>query len=102
MIIQIRIVLLPRNFHVWNESYYRRLDLPDGYDGWQAHDATPQELSEGVMRCGPAPLKAIKEGHVYLNFDTGFIFSEVNGDKIEWEVSGSINVFSPNLEVGIF
>lgn len=98
MIIQIRIVLLPRNFHVWNESYYRRLDLPDGYDGWQAHDATPQELSEGVMRCGPAPLKAIKEGHVYLNFDTGFIFSEVNGDKIEWEVS----VFPPNLEVGIF
>lgn len=74
---------------MWNESFYRRLDLPDGYDGWQAHDATPQELSEGVMRCGPAPLKAIKEGHVYLNFDTGFIFSEVNGDKIEWEVSVS-------------
>lgn len=81
------VVLNLRNFHVWNESFYRRLDLPDGYDGWQAHDATPQELSEGVMRCGPAPLKAIKEGHVYLNFDTGFIFSEVNGDKIEWEVS---------------
>ncbi|WAR12917.1 TGM1-like protein [Mya arenaria] len=71
-----------------------RLDLPEGYDGWQAHDATPQELSEGVMRCGPAPIKAIKEGHVYLNFDTGFIFSEVNGDKIEWEVKkdGSMEV----------
>ncbi|XP_052817251.1 protein-glutamine gamma-glutamyltransferase K-like [Mya arenaria] len=82
------------NFHVWNESYFKRLDLPEGYDGWQAHDATPQELSEGVMRCGPAPIKAIKEGHVYLNFDTGFIFSEVNGDKIEWEVKkdGSMEV----------
>ena len=37
-----------RNFHVWNESWFKRLDLPDGYDGWQAHDATPQELSEGT------------------------------------------------------
>ena len=41
----------------------------------------------GVMRCGPASLRAIKEGHVYLNFDVGFIFSEVNGDKIQWDVS---------------
>lgn len=72
------------NFHVWNESWFRRLDLPEGYDGWQAHDATPQELSEGVMRCGPAPLKAIREGQVYLNYDVPFIFSEVNGDKVFW------------------
>ncbi|GFR83423.1 protein-glutamine gamma-glutamyltransferase K [Elysia marginata] len=76
-----------KNFHVWNESYFRRLDLPKGYDGWQAHDATPQETSEGVMRCGPAPVKAIKEGHVYLNYDTAFIFSEVNGDKVTWMVT---------------
>ncbi|XP_059138546.1 protein-glutamine gamma-glutamyltransferase K-like [Physella acuta] len=74
------------NFHVWNESYFRRLDLPDGYDGWQAHDATPQEVSEGVTRCGPAPVKAVKEGHVYLNYDVAFIFSEVNGDKVTWKV----------------
>ena len=60
--------------------------MPDGYDGWQAHDATPQELSGGVMRCGPAPVTAIKKGHVYLNFETGFIFSEVNGDKVTWVV----------------
>jgi hypothetical protein len=32
---------------VWNESWFRRLDLPEGYDGWQAHDATPREASEG-------------------------------------------------------
>ena len=36
-----------RNFHVWNESYFQRPDLPEGYGGWQAHDATPQEVSEG-------------------------------------------------------
>ena len=84
--VTITLTICYRNFHVWNESYFRRLDLPEGYDGWQAHDATPQEASEGVMRCGPSPLKAIKEGHVYLNFDTGFIFAEVNGDKCKWEV----------------
>ena len=36
-----------RNFHVWNESWFKRPDLPGGHDGWQAHDATPQETSEG-------------------------------------------------------
>ena len=41
------------------------------------------------MRCGPAPLAAVKKGHVYLNFDVGFIFAEVNGDKVEWEVGYS-------------
>ncbi|KAK6982720.1 protein-glutamine gamma-glutamyltransferase K [Biomphalaria glabrata] len=75
------------NYHVWNESYFKRPDLPEGYDGWQAHDATPQEVSEGVMRCGPAPVKAVKLGHVYLNYDVPFVFSEVNGDKVMWKVS---------------
>jgi len=74
------------NFHVWNESFFKRSDLPKGYDGWQAHDATPQETSEGVMRCGPASMEAIREGHVYLNYDVPFIFSEVNGDRVMWKV----------------
>ncbi|XP_029470568.1 erythrocyte membrane protein band 4.2-like isoform X6 [Rhinatrema bivittatum] len=34
------------NFHVWNECWMAREDLPPGYDGWQALDATPQEKSE--------------------------------------------------------
>ena len=36
-----------RNFHVWNEAWFDRPDLPAGYGGWQAFDATPQERSEG-------------------------------------------------------
>ena len=32
---------------MWNESWFKRPDLPDGYDGWQAVDGTPQEASEG-------------------------------------------------------
>ncbi|XP_014666133.1 PREDICTED: coagulation factor XIII A chain-like [Priapulus caudatus] len=74
------------NFHVWNESWFRRPDLPSGYGGWQAYDATPQEVSEGVMRCGPAPVNAVKKGDVYLPHDTSFLFAEVNGDKVYWVV----------------
>jgi len=36
-----------RNFHVWNDVWMSRKDLPFGNDGWQAIDATPQETSGG-------------------------------------------------------
>lgn len=36
-----------RNFHVWNEVWLARGDLGTSYNGWQAIDATPQELSGG-------------------------------------------------------
>ncbi len=39
------------------------------------------------MRCGPAPVKAIKNGDVYLPYDAPFIFAEVNGDRVHWLVS---------------
>ncbi|XP_074644521.1 coagulation factor XIII A chain-like [Tubulanus polymorphus] len=85
------------NFHVWNESWMARTDLPKGYDGWQAHDATPQEVSEGVMRCGPAPLTAVKNGEVYIGYDSKFIFAEVNGDKVEWLVDANGNLEMINV-----
>ena len=34
------------NFHVWNDVWMARKDLPKGYGGWQAIDATPQEESD--------------------------------------------------------
>ena len=37
------------NFHVWNEVFMARKDLPKGYGGWQAIDATPQEASDGTV-----------------------------------------------------
>uniref|UniRef100_A0A672R9H4 Protein-glutamine gamma-glutamyltransferase K n=1 Tax=Sinocyclocheilus grahami TaxID=75366 RepID=A0A672R9H4_SINGR len=40
------------NFHVWNESWMTRPDLPAGNGGWQVVDATPQEPSQGSYRCG--------------------------------------------------
>merc|ERR1712179_173627 len=36
------------NFHCWNDSWMARPDLPKGYGGWQAIDATPQEESSSM------------------------------------------------------
>lgn len=40
---------------------------------------------------GPAPLTAIKDGEVYAGFDTGFVFSEVNADRVTWVVEKDDN-----------
>uniref|UniRef100_A0A8C6W873 Protein-glutamine gamma-glutamyltransferase 4 n=1 Tax=Nannospalax galili TaxID=1026970 RepID=A0A8C6W873_NANGA len=74
------------NFHVWADAWMKRPDLPQGNDGWQVLDSTPQEISDGGFRAGPAPLSAIRQGNVLLKYDTKFIFTEVNGDKLIWLV----------------
>lgn len=73
------------NFHVWNDCWMARPDLPPGHGGWQAVDSTPQETSQGTFRCGPASVNAIRSGQVYLKHDTPFVFAEVNSDKIYWQ-----------------
>uniref|UniRef100_A0A8C1YYE0 Protein-glutamine gamma-glutamyltransferase K n=1 Tax=Cyprinus carpio TaxID=7962 RepID=A0A8C1YYE0_CYPCA len=73
------------NFHVWNESWMTRPDLPAGYGGWQVVDATPQEPSQGSYRCGPTSVSAVRNGQVDLKFDTPFVFAEVNSDRIYWQ-----------------
>ncbi|KAM4691832.1 uncharacterized protein WCC33_016625 [Rhinophrynus dorsalis] len=72
------------NFHVWNEAWFTRNDLGPFYDGWQVLDATPQEPSQGIFRLGPTSVKAVKEGHIQLNCDGPFVFSEVNADIDTW------------------
>ncbi|XP_066558216.1 protein-glutamine gamma-glutamyltransferase 5 [Amia ocellicauda] len=74
------------NFHVWVEAWMRRSDLSGDYGGWQVVDATPQESSEGLMRCGPAPVKAILEGHTKVKYDVPFVFAEVNADEVTWAI----------------
>ncbi|XP_073707863.1 protein-glutamine gamma-glutamyltransferase 5-like, partial [Garra rufa] len=68
------------NFHVWVESWMKRPDLGQGYDGWQVLDATPQERSGGYFRCGPASVKAIYQRKVEAQYDVPFIYAEVNAD----------------------
>ncbi|KAG5273605.1 hypothetical protein AALO_G00153350 [Alosa alosa] len=74
------------NYHCWVESWMAREDLPDGNDGWQALDPTPQERSDGVYCCGPCPVRAIREGEVGVKYDAPFIFAEVNADLAFWVV----------------
>ncbi|NXJ93014.1 TGM4 glutamyltransferase, partial [Corythaixoides concolor] len=89
------------NFHVWNDVWMKRTDLPAGFDGWQAIDATPQEQSQGIFQCGPCPLKGVREGEVYLSFDSKFVYAEVNADKVYWlvkKVNGKEKYFKINTE----
>uniref|UniRef100_A0A8B9ZR12 Protein-glutamine gamma-glutamyltransferase 4 n=1 Tax=Anas zonorhyncha TaxID=75864 RepID=A0A8B9ZR12_9AVES len=89
------------NFHVWNDVWMKRKDLPSGFDGWQAIDSTPQEQSQGIFQCGPCPLKAIRDGEVYLPYDSKFVYAEVNGDKVYWlvkEENGSRKYVKLNVE----
>ncbi|XP_053558347.1 protein-glutamine gamma-glutamyltransferase K [Bombina bombina] len=73
------------NYHVWNDCWMTRPDLPAGYSGWQAIDATPQETSNGIYCCGPSPVLAIKNGLVNIKYDTPFIVAEVNSDKVFYQ-----------------
>ncbi|XP_033754204.1 hemocyte protein-glutamine gamma-glutamyltransferase-like isoform X2 [Pecten maximus] len=93
------------NFHVWNDVWMSRPDIPDKeYGGWQACDATPQEASGDIYRCGPCPVLAIKRGEVQLPYDGQFIFAEVNGDRVNWyqQKDGSMKKVIHENEVGFF
>eukprot|EP00095_Tigriopus_kingsejongensis_P000537 maker-scaffold356_size197960-snap-gene-0.33 protein:Tk00537 transcript:maker-scaffold356_size197960-snap-gene-0.33-mRNA-1 annotation:"hypothetical protein TcasGA2_TC013507" len=68
------------NFHVWNDVWMNRPDLPRGYGGWQAIDSTPQESSDDKYQCGPASVEAVRKGEIGLGYDVPFLFSEVNAD----------------------
>lgn len=76
------------NFHVWSDAWMARRDLPPGYGGWQAIDATPQEKSGGMYQLGPASLEAIKQGKVDYAYDVRFVYSEVNADLVHWNFDG--------------
>uniref|UniRef100_A0A8C2GNM8 protein-glutamine gamma-glutamyltransferase n=1 Tax=Cyprinus carpio TaxID=7962 RepID=A0A8C2GNM8_CYPCA len=68
------------NFHVWVESWMKRPDLGQGYDGWQVLDPTPQEMSGEMFRCGPAAVTAIYERRVDAQYDVPFVYAAVNGN----------------------
>uniref|UniRef100_A0A667ZZ23 Protein-glutamine gamma-glutamyltransferase K n=1 Tax=Myripristis murdjan TaxID=586833 RepID=A0A667ZZ23_9TELE len=93
------------NFHVWNDCWMARPDLPPGMGGWQVIDATPQETSQGTFRCGPASVSSVRNGQVYLKHDSPFVFAEVNSDKIYWQrnLDGTFSqIYSEKKTVGHF
>ncbi|NWU89857.1 EPB42 protein, partial [Upupa epops] len=65
-------------FHVWNECWMARTDLLPNYSGWQALDATCQEKNNGPSFCGPAPVQAIKDGDVEVDYDVCNFFAAIN------------------------
>ncbi|XP_057175523.1 protein-glutamine gamma-glutamyltransferase K-like [Triplophysa rosa] len=73
------------NYHVWNEAWMTRSDLPCGFGGWQVVDSTPQLTSNGFYRCGPTSVGAIRSGQVFLKHDAPFLFAEVNNDRVYWQ-----------------
>lgn len=83
------------NYHVWNEVWMTRPDLGNNengdYDGWQAVDATPQEMSDEMYRCGPASVAAVKRGEILKPYDNTFLYAEVNADKVFWRYTGPGN-----------
>ncbi|XP_045105578.1 hemocyte protein-glutamine gamma-glutamyltransferase-like [Portunus trituberculatus] len=93
------------NFHVWNDVWMDRPDLPPGYGGWQAIDATPQETSDGVFQCGPASHEAVRRGLMELKYDVPFVLAEVNADVVHWQEDedaqdGFRKIFSNKNHVG--
>ncbi|CAF4877423.1 unnamed protein product [Pieris macdunnoughi] len=93
------------NYHVWNDVWMARPDLPPGYGGWQAVDATPQETSSGMYQCGPAPLEAIKQGVIGVAHDVEFMLASVNADLMRWRrdpeaESGFSMVDTNNYHIG--
>ena len=55
-------------------------------------------LISGMMQCGPASVAAIKEGQLHLNHDAKFIYAEVNGIKVTWEVSPKMQYTVTDLD----
>ncbi|XP_035986258.1 protein-glutamine gamma-glutamyltransferase 6 [Fundulus heteroclitus] len=93
------------NYHVWVEGWMRRPDLAkDGrYDGWQVLDPTPQEKSDGMFCCGPAPVSAVRNGDTHLKYDVPFVFAEVNADCITWLVKrdrSKVKIHSEDHRIG--
>nr|XP_061802171.1 protein-glutamine gamma-glutamyltransferase 5-like [Nerophis lumbriciformis] len=79
------------NFHVWAECWMRRPDIGAQYAGWQVVDATPQEKSGGVYRCGPCPVVAIQRRFLNTPYDTAFIYASVDADIVRMIVrSGKV------------
>lgn len=66
----------------YDQVWMERADLGAEYGGWQVIDATPQEQSDEMFRCGPASLHAVREGEVLRPYDCSYVFAQVNADKV--------------------
>ena len=68
------------NYHVIVEAWMNRPDLKYSSPYWNVVDATPQETSDGLDRCGPGDVRDIRNNKK-ANFDNAFIIGEMAGVK---------------------
>lgn len=54
--------------------------IPESFGGWQIIDATPLRNSDGIMRCGPASVDAVRLGYLDYQYDTDFVYDMLNAD----------------------
>ncbi|VVC92194.1 hemocyte protein-glutamine gamma-glutamyltransferase-like [Leptidea sinapis] len=93
------------HFHAWNDVWMQRLDLPQGFGGWQIIDSTPQEETDAIYRCGPASLEAVRRGEIGFQYDTAFVFSELHAEishfqEVDSSAWGFIKMTSNQNQVG--
>ena len=50
------------------------------------------KLFSGVFTCGPASVKAIRQGELFYGYDTKFMFAEVHGDRVHWTLDHEGNM----------
>ena len=54
------------------------------------------------MQCGPCPVAAVKQGLCNMNYDVGFVFAEVNGDRVFWEQGADGKWFKTKVETAAY
>ncbi|WAR12580.1 TGMH-like protein [Mya arenaria] len=74
------------NFHVWNDVWMARPDLPVGYGGWQAVDATPQEASDGSEE----ERAAVREANLHSTVEGIY---ETADEDVEFQLCYDIDTF---------
>ena len=45
-----------------------------------------------MFTCGPASVKAIRQGELFYGYDTKFMFAEVHGDRVHWTLDQEGNM----------
>ncbi|XP_040083544.1 protein 4.2 [Oryx dammah] len=71
-------------FQTSTECWMARPALPEGYDGWQILYLSALKGDEALEACDLVPVKAVKEGTVWLSPAVSDIFASINASCVVW------------------
>ncbi|KAB0375151.1 hypothetical protein FD755_013643 [Muntiacus reevesi] len=72
-------------FQTSTECWMARPALPEGYDGWQVLYPSALKGGEVLEACDLVPVKAVKEGIVWLTPAVSDIFASINASCVVWK-----------------